>query len=328
MMEEQKEMQMEDGGKQLQEFGGVFLDKYTLIRPLGKGGEGSVFLAWDQRLQRYVAIKRIRRLEEAGEAETGQTQDVEGEGGMREAEHLRQLQHPMLPVIFDLFEDDKGVRCLVMEYIQGMTLGDYIERNGYVREKQACIWGKQLTEVLTYLHTRRPPVIYRDLKPQNVIVCPDGHLRLVDFGAAYRKNFGAAEERRMAFTPGYGAPEQSGRNGQGIRADERSDIYALGMLLYYMVTGADIAKPPYAALSVREYQPFAGERIEEIIRRCIRVDPEERYQLAVEAGEDLLQCEDGRKHRRRQSFIRRVEKQIWLTEMEEPVQPCNHSREQ
>ena len=307
----------------LQEEDGVSLGKYTLLKPLGQGGEGSVFLARDECLQRYVAIKRVCMAEEDREAEREEDREQglkeRSSKGMREAEHLRQLRHPMLPVIFDLFEDDRGARYLVMEYIQGMTLEEYIERNGSVQEKQARIWGEELSEILGYLHTRKPPVIYRDLKPRNVIVCLDGHLRLVDFGAADRKNYGAAAENRMAFTPGYGAPEQYGRNGQSIRADERSDIYALGMmfgkLLYYMVTGADIAKPPYTALSVQEYQPLLGDGIEEIIRRCIREDPAERYQLAEEVREDLARYESCGRHRRRPPFIRNVEKQIWLTEM-------------
>lgn len=295
----------------------VYMDKYTMIKPLGQGGEGSVFLARDEHLQRYVAIKRVCKPNRHSEDIRKKDRVRDGGQGLCEADHLRQLRHPMLPVLYDLFEDGQGVYYLVMEYIQGMTLEEYIVRNGFVKEKQACRWGEQMSDILEYLHTRKPPVIYRDLKPQNVIVCPDRNLRLVDFGAAYRKNFGAADESRMAFTPGYSAPEQFYGNGKSVRADERSDIYALGMMLYYMVTGADVSKPPYTSLSVWEYQPFLGDAIEKIIRRCIKEEPAERYQLVEEVRKDLIQCERcHQRHPWRQSFIKGVEKQIWLTEMQ------------
>ena len=104
-----------------------------------------------------------------------------------EAEHLQRLRHPMLPVIYDLFQDVQGVWYLVMEYLQGVTLQKYIEKNGFVQEGQARIWAAQLADVLVYLHTRKPPVIYSDLKPANIIVCPDGQLRLVDSGGTDQK---------------------------------------------------------------------------------------------------------------------------------------------
>lgn len=298
------------------------IGKYTVIRRIGRGGEGSVYLARDEELQRMVAVKMIRGQDEAiGE------DNVDGDGRgckacgndkeegaqiMREAECLQRLKHPMLPVVYDLLWDDGWY--LVMEYIQGITLHEYIARNGYAGEAQACAWAEQLLDILGYLHTRKTPVIYRDLKPQNIIVCPDGGLRLVDFGAAYRRDFGVGAEAGMAVTPGYGAPEQFGRTGHGVCADERSDIYALGKVLYYMVTGADPAKPPYTSLSIRDYQPLLPERLERIIRRCIQEEPGERYQVVEEIRRDLDRC-GGRRHRlRRRAFIRSIEKRVWLTE--------------
>lgn len=280
------------------------IGKYKILQCIGTGGEGHVFLGWDEDLHRSAAIKEIDVWKERGKEE----------GIVQEAHVLRQLRHPMLPVIYDLlWEDDTWY--LVMEYIQGVTLQEYVEKNGCVEEKQMSVWIEQLLDILCYLHTRKPPVIYRDLKPQNVIVCPDGNLRLIDFGAAYRQNFGECE-MRMAATPGYSAPEQFGRTGQGIRADERSDIYALGMLLYFTVTGADPAKPPYVSLPVREYQPLLGEWPERIIRRCIREDPAERYQVIQEIRKDLYKYRKRRFKVLRRSFIRVVEKRVWLTEME------------
>ena len=307
------------------------IGKYTVIRELGQGGEGCVYLARDEDLQRLVAIKKMNRKEQDGEEEKQL---------MKEADFLQQLRHPMLPVVYDLLWEDAWY--LVMEYIQGTTMHDYIEQNGYVQEEQACAWAEQLLDILEYLHTRKTPVIYRDLKPDNIMVCPDGRLKLVDFGAAYRRSFGGVQEHGMAATIGYAAPEQiiGGRDSeydaqierqpwfarkvvskrgceraiQTAYADERSDIYAFGKVLYYIVTGADPAKPPYTSLSVRDYQPLLSDRLERLIRKCIKADPSERYQVVSEIRRDLNRCR-GRRHRlRHKYFIRVIEKKVWLTE--------------
>ena len=307
------------------------IGKYTVIRELGHGGEGCVYLARDEDLQRLVAIKKMNRKEQDGEEEKQL---------MKEADFLQQLRHPMLPVVYDLLWEDAWY--LVMEYIQGTTLREYVDRNGYVQEEQACAWAEQLLDILAYLHTIRTPVIYRDLKPDNIMVCPDGHLKLVDFGAAYRRSFGEVQERGMAATMGYAAPEQliGGRDSEydtqierqpwfarktvskqgyegAIRtayADERSDIYAFGKVLYYIVTGADPAKPPYTSLSIRDYQPLLSGRLERFIRKCIQDNPSERYQVVSEARRDLGRCRGSRHRLRHKSFIRVVEKKVWLTE--------------
>ncbi|MCM1222134.1 MAG: serine/threonine protein kinase [Lachnospiraceae bacterium] len=270
------------------------IGKYTVLKLLGSGGEGNVYLARDENLGRMAAVKQI-----------GQN--------MQEADCLKKLKHPMLPVVYELLQD--GAWYLVMEYIQGVTLRDYIVRNGYTQERQTCVWGQQLLDVMGYLHTRKPPVIYRDLKPDNIMVCPDGHLRLIDFGAAAVRNYGAQDKELMAATQGYSAPEQFGRKEPGAYADERSDIYAFGKVMYYMLTGADPSKPPYTTLSIRDYQPPVSGRMERIVRKCIEDDPMRRYQMVEEIGKDLKKCA-GRKGRlRHRSFIKAVEKKVWLTEM-------------
>ena len=298
----------------------ITVGKYTIIRKLGQGGEGCVYLARDEDLQRLVAIKKMNRKEQDGEEEKRL---------MKEADFLQQLRHPMLPVVYDLLWE--GAWYLVMEYVQGTTLHDYIERNGYVQEEQACAWAEQLLDILEYLHTRKTPVIYRDLKPDNIIVCPDGRLKLVDVGAAFRRSFGGEKERVMAATLGYAAPEQLGYQnlwnhggqagglepgyaGQTAYADERSDIYAFGKVLYFIVTGADPAKPPYTSLSVCDYQPLLSDRLERFIRKCIKDNPSERYQVVSEARRDLDRCRGSRHRLRHKSFIRVIEKKVWLTE--------------
>ena len=278
-----------------------YIGKYTVIRKLGQGGEGYVYLARDEDLQRLVAIKQVNYKEYDG---------AEEKHLLKEADFLQQLRHPALPIIYDLLWEDAWY--LVMEYIQGTTLHDYIERSGCVQEEQACVWAEQIIDILEYLHTRKTPVIYRDLKPDNIMVCPDGHLKLVDFGAAFRRGFGGEREHVMAATLGYAAPEQFGQ--LGACADERSDIYAFGKVLYYMVTGADPSAPPYTSLSIRDYQPLLPNRLERLIRRCIQEEPSQRYQVVADVRRDLSRCGNRKSRLRRKSFIRVIEKRVWLTE--------------
>lgn len=302
------------------------IGKYTVLRLLGKGGEGAVYLARDEVLHRLAAIKQICVPAERQQGMDGRV--------MYEAKLLRELRHPMLPVVYELLWD--GAWYLVMEYIQGVTLRGYIEGRGCVQEAQARAWAAELLEVAAYLHGRKPPVIYCDLKPDNIIVCPDGHMRLVDFGAAVHRNYGGRDPGEMAATPGYAAPEQLGKEtapkkrvrseesvqtgaGRRIYADERSDIYALGKILYYMVTGADPASPPYTTLSIRDYQPLLSDALERIIRRCIEDDPGQRYQTADEVRAAVMACSGRRNRPRRRSFIRAVEKRVWLTEMQDGI---------
>lgn len=282
---------------------GKIIGKYRILDTLGKGGEGCVYLAEDENLLGRVALKHI-----------WQGEDESGEEIRREAAFLRDLRHPMLPVVYELFYEDGWY--LAMEYIEGESLQHYIENRGAVEEAQGCLWADTLLDVLCYLHARKPPVIYRDLKPANIMVCRDGTLKLVDFGAAALKSCGESPEGRMAATAGYAAPEQWPRKGQAPRADERSDLYAFGKILYYMVTGSDPGKPPYTALSIAHYNPLLSAGLEQIIRRCIEDKPEARYQVAEEVRKDLQGRNLWKKKGFAGSFLRHVEKQIYLTQKE------------
>lgn len=308
---------------------GQHLGKYRIIRALGQGGEGGVYLAEDESLSRYVALKCLRGQEEAcggkdGEKRHSVENGEEACGGRikEEAAFLRDLRHPMLPVVYELLYEDGWY--LVMEYVDGVSLHNYIERQGSVSEAQARLWAAALLDVLDYLHTRETPVIYRDLKPDNIMVSRDGSLKLVDFGAAAQRSFGEERVGRMAFSDGFAAPEQRGEDGLGIRADERSDLYAFGRTLYYMVTGVVPGDSPGTSFPPSYYNPLLSEELEEIIRRCTEEEPEARYQVAGEVMRDL--CGTGgrskrgrgkcgrRKRAGRHEFVRHIEKQICLTD--------------
>ena len=279
------------------------IGKYKLIKALGRGGEGCVYLAEDSVLHRLVAMKRVWNGSREAEEKL-----------KKEAEFLQRLQHPMLPVVYDLLWDEAWY--LVMEYIEGISLHNYIKRAGMISEKQARKWAEQLLSILQYLHTRKPPVIYQDLKPDNIIVCPNGNLRMVDFGAAYYRNYSGNRERRDAFSVGYAAPEQMKREGYTAYADERSDIYAFGKIMYYILTGADPAYPPYTELPIASYASAVSGQMEKVLRKCMEEDPAKRYQVVEDIWRDLIGNDRGwwRRSTYRNQFIRKVEKQVFLTE--------------
>ena len=274
------------------------LGKYRIMGALGQGGEGCVYVARDESLSRLVALKQL-------------WDGGEDSGRLRqEAAFLRDLRHPALPVVYELFYEESWY--LAMEYIAGISLHKYIEDRGPVGEEQARLWAGVLLDVLSYLHTRETPVIYRDLKPDNIMVCRDGSIRLVDFGAAVFHSFGESGDAGMMYTRGFAAPEQQKEEGRRAWADERSDIYAFGRTLCYMVTGADPETASCAALSPSCYNPLLSAELETIIARCTMREPEERYQVVSEIIRDMDGRGRLRKGGRKREFVRHVEKQVFL----------------
>ena len=307
----------QDGGKDKEAvtIGEILMGKYELCEQIGEGASGIVYLAWDRHLERFVAVK-----EEKGR----------DSGLGAEMEMLKSLKHPMLPDVYDYFGEER--RYLVMEYIKGESLHNYIRREGSVPEEQACQWAMQLLNLLSYLHSRKPAVIYRDLKPENIIICPDGGIRVVDFGTALPVCYDKRLEASLAGTPGYAAPEQLGEKSGAGTADERSDIYTFGATLYHMLTGYNPSMPPYGIRPVRVMNPALTKGIEQIVQKCTETAPSMRYQTVEEIGRDLqrrktlcrrhnlgkekILCGQGIGGRRKKPryVIREVEKRIWLTE--------------
>lgn len=275
------------------------LGKYKIMGVLGQGGEGCVYVAKDESMSRLVALKRLW---DGGDEESPQIG--------REAAFLRDLHHPALPVVYELFYEESWY--LAIEYIAGTSLHKYIKECGPAEEKQARFWAGALLDVLLYLHTRETPVIYRDLKPDNIMVCRDGSVRLVDFGAAAFHNFGEAGNAGMTYTRGFTAPEQQKENGRRAWADERSDIYAFGKTLCYMVTGADPEAAACAALPPSCYNPLLSAELEAVITRCTMERPEDRYQVVSEIIRDMDRKVGRKKCGRKREFVRHVEKQVFL----------------
>ncbi len=211
--------------------------RYRLMRCIGEGGFGAVYQAEDSELgNRRVAIKEMTQhglspeeLQEATEA------------FRREALLLAGLSHPSLPRIHDHFSED-GHWYLVMEFIEGQTLETYVaKRGGRLAVAKALELSIKLCNVLEYLHTRQPPIVFRDLKPGNVMLTPEDQIFLIDFGIA--RNFTPGKDHdTIAFgSPGYAAPEQYGK----AQTTPRSDVFSLGALLHHLLTGDDPSATPF-----------------------------------------------------------------------------------
>lgn len=246
--------------------GSVVQGRYRLKSFLARGGMGAVFLCEDLRLTGQVwAIKEMLSVNPL------ETPLVE-EAFRREAEMLAGLRHESLPAIVDSFVE--GTRhYLVMEYIAGVTLTRYLEGVGPLPSHQALGWGLELAEVLNYLHSQRPAVIFRDLKPDNVMVTEDQRLKLVDFGLARHFRPGKTRDTQAAGSIGYSPPEQWEDSDQ---TDERSDIYGWGAVLHFLLS----AKPPspvYGQQNLRQYRPDLEAGLEQLVLKCLAPDPTCRY---------------------------------------------------
>ena len=217
----------------------TFLKKrYRTLNQLGQGGMGAVYIAEDTALgNRLVAIKEM--------SQRGMDQQESGDATRafnREALMLANLMHPHLPRIYDHFAE-LGRWYLVMDFIEGETLEDYLAKvpGGKLPLKEALEIGIQLCTVLDYLHTRQPPIIFRDLKPSNIMRTPAGQLYLIDFGIARHFKPGQARDTIAFGSPGYAAPEQYGKAQTGPSAD----IYSLGAILHQALTGEDPSVTPF-----------------------------------------------------------------------------------
>ncbi|MCR5793887.1 MAG: substrate-binding domain-containing protein [Solobacterium sp.] len=241
---------------------------YEILELAGKGGMSTVFKARHIRLHTLVAVKSVRK---------DQAVDLQAEVGI-----LKKLDHPNLVRVLDVFEDEKLI-YIVMDYIEGEDLQHIIKREKVIPEGQLTEWFITLADILSYLHSRKPPVIYRDMKPANIILQKDGVLKLVDFGIAREYKAAATGDTTYIGTSGFAAPEQFGLG----QSDGRTDIYSLGMTMYYLATGKSPLEPPYTYVPARQLNPDLSEKMEKILERCIQFDPDKRYQSAAQLLEDL-----------------------------------------
>jgi len=268
--------------------GSLIGGKYRILQEIGHGGMSRVYLAVNETVNRKWAVKELRKDTEADGR-------LAKQGLLREIEILKKLRHPGLPEIMDVVEE-QGRFYLVMDYLEGHPLSERLEREGRQPVEQVIRWGIELCDILCYLHAQSPAVVYRDMKPANIMEKVDGRLALIDFGTA-REFKGQNGMDTVNFgTVGYAAPEQFGGSGE---TDVRSDIYSLGATLYHLSTG----QHPGAGMGRLQNHSNIGltrGKVEsgfaQIIRKCTRKDPCRRYQSCAEVAQALEKLVGTKRH--------------------------------
>lgn len=253
------------------EIGSLVDGKYKILTKVGQGGMSVVYLAINEKANKQWAVKEVRK-------DGIKDFEVVKQGLVAETDILKKLSHPSLPSIIDVIDSEDSF-IIIMDYIQGNSLNKALEEYGAQPQENVIEWAKQLCDVLGYLHTRTPAIIYRDMKPANVMLKPDGNVTLIDFGTAREFKEKNLADTTCLGTVGYAAPEQFGGMGQ---TDARTDIYCLGATLYHLVTGMNPCEPPYEIKPIREINPSLSSGLERIILKCTQRDPNDRYQSAAE----------------------------------------------
>jgi len=253
------------------EIGSLVDGKYKILNKVGQGGMSVVYLAMNEKANKQWAVKEVRK---------DGVLDFESvkQGLVAETDILKKLNHPNLPSIIDVIDNEDSF-IIIMDYIQGNSLNRALEEFGAQPQELVITWAKQLCDVLGYLHSRTPAIIYRDMKPSNVMLKPDGNITLIDFGTAREYKEKNLADTTCLGTVGYAAPEQFGGMGQ---TDARTDIYCLGATLYHLVTGMNPCEPPYEIKPIREINPTLSSGLERIILKCTQRNPEDRYQSCAE----------------------------------------------
>ncbi len=261
--------------------GQILRSRYQIQRLLGQGGFGAVYQAMDLNLQRVVAVKENL---DASVAAQRQFQ--------REAQMLAPIRHQHLPQILDYFIETNGWQYLVMEFVAGSTLRQLVQQNGALAEVQALVWANQILDALNELHSNNPPIIHRDIKPDNIIITPRGNAMLVDFGIAKAAHPGMPTTTgARAVSPSFSPPEQYGN----APTDARSDMYAFGATLYYVLTGIE---PPESIQRIitntplippRQYNARISQHVENTIVKAMEINPAQRHQTSSQVSQALTQ---------------------------------------
>jgi serine/threonine-protein kinase len=264
--------------------GTVLVDRYYIVKRIGGGGMGNVYLARDKRLAE--ASRAVKEMIGSYADESHRKKVIDD--FERESKLLASLDHPAIPTIYDYFVNG-GCYYLVMKYITGGDLADRLRSNsqGILGEKQVVEWGIQVADVLSYLHSQNPPIIYRDMKPANVMLDERDRVVLVDFGIA---RFVTNTQRNVTAigTMGYAPPELFAG-----KVEARSDIYSLGATMFHLLTGRDPQDNPLLIFDFarnprpRTINPLLSEEIDQILAKAVDHKPINRFSSAAEFKETL-----------------------------------------
>lgn len=259
--------------------GHVINSRYRVISLIGGGAMARVYKVEHVELGTLHALK-----EQQGEGEDDSTTESAIETALREARFLSKLSHPGIPKVTDFFREG-GKVYLVMDFVEGQTLKSILDRNGGRPLDLPTVlrWGIQICDVLTYLHSQTPPIIFRDIKPSNLIRRPDGTVSMIDFGIARRVRQGASSDTIVFGSPGYAPPEQYGQG----QTDPRSDIYALGATLHHLLTGRDPSTAPFKWPPMRSLNPQIPTMLDKLVLKCVEMESGRRPESAEVVGRAL-----------------------------------------
>ncbi|HEU5379202.1 MAG TPA: serine/threonine-protein kinase, partial [Ktedonobacteraceae bacterium] len=252
--------------------------RYVIVRAIGRGGMAAVYEARDTRRGTSCAIKEMS-LSTVPQNERSQAI----QNFLAEARILSRLNHPNLPAFTDFFTEGQR-HFLVMEFIDGSTLEELLEANhGSFSERRVLGWARQLCDVLEYLHGQQPPIIFRDLKPGNIMLTRSGRIKLIDFGIARLFRFSGSQDTQLLGTPGFAPPEQYGSS----QTDERSDIYSLSMTLFQLMTDS-MNEQGFGLKDVHFTFPLISPPVARVLEKATTLKPEDRYESVVVFRRALL----------------------------------------
>ncbi len=278
--------------------GTLLNQRYEILAVVGQGGMGTVYKAEHVRLHSIVAVKEIR-----GTGAEGAEKRQELEACEHEAQFLVRLNHTHLPKVTDAFIENDNF-YLIMEFIEGVTLDSRLASAGGapVDVLQGVEWGLQIADVLAYLHSQEPPIIFRDLKPSNVMVQPDGAIKLIDFGIARHFQEGASKDTSLLGSVGYSPPEQFGKG----QTDQRSDVYAFGATLHHLITGRDPALTPFKFAPANKLNLQVPDSLANLLEMCLSIEPKDRPQSINVAAVQLLRAREELVQRRAQAVAQQA----------------------
>lgn len=262
--------------------GTIISNRYRVLRPIGEGGASRVYQVEHKDLGTIHALKQ-QSLDQQDEG----MPEVTVESAQREARFLSTLSHPSLPKVTDFFREGNDL-FLVMDFVDGQNLKEILDQQGEhgLDIQTVARWGTEICDILTYLHSQDPPIIFRDVKPANLILRPDGGISIVDFGIARQVRKGAASDTIRFGSEGYAPPEQYGKDGQG-QTEPRSDIYALGATLHHLLTGRDPSNAPFKWPTVRALNPLVPLVLDKLVMRCVEMEVTRRPESAEAVSRSL-----------------------------------------
>ncbi|MFL5734888.1 MAG: serine/threonine-protein kinase, partial [Chloroflexia bacterium] len=251
--------------------GTVLKRRYRITRKIAQGGMGAVYESTDVTAP-AVTKWAVKEMSPGSLPAAERTQAIAD--FRREAQMLAALHHPNLPTVVETFEE-LGKNFLVMEFVPGRTLQAVLDSTpGFLEEDRVRVWARQLLDVLKYLHSQDPPIVYRDLKPANVMLLEGTErIKLIDFGIARFHKAGKSRDTEAFGTAGYAPPEQYGKG----QTDQRSDVYALGAMLHYLLSKHDPGLSPFNWLPVRQYNLACSIQMESALQVALNLDPQRRF---------------------------------------------------